>query len=296
MSEMIKSRSYPESLCDLENRQRKDMEITIDKFKEKDLSRAENLASRGSESSLEPVLVKRYTCLSRVCERTCDLVHKLVDYSLEKGERSKKINREMQNKSYAGFYYFFKWFSRSLFCLIFTTLGTISGKEVGCLIKDHSTCENSFIELVDSSPHLISSVVGLVLGLITGQWIGHFIWDYSLEKIQKVLRKIEKIEDKKKIFLFFFSFFFYLIGVGVFTTVFYFFVKIGDNDNVVGTSLGSSIGFICAVLAYKKNSICKTGQNTPHLSGYVDDYTSGPTSRTNESRRDDYRDLPKMSI
>ena len=159
MSSIHKSHSYPERLKDAETRHNIE---TINTFKEKDYERTLRLASLGSPSSHD--IVVHTTC--------CGTLVKAINYFLERDDNTDEI---LRRKSYAGFYYFIKWFVRALFLLVFTTLGTIAGKEIGCEIKDHDTCKSGVVELADSSPHIVASILGFVFGLVIGQWLGRLL-------------------------------------------------------------------------------------------------------------------------
>lgn len=266
---IIKSNSYPENLKNAQTRERIEQERenaerereqteTIEKFREKDFQRTARFASLGSPSSTEVVVIVdwRASC--------CRATLRLVNYLLEREEKAQFEDEQIRKKSYAGFYYFIKWFIRALFFLIFSTLGTIAGKETGCAIKDNSACDSKVVDLVDGSPHMAATILGTVFGLLIGQWIGRFVWDCSTEYIRRVLRRLEKWEDKSKIFLFLVSSLVYVTVSGVFTIVFFFFVKIGDKTNVIGAIVGGCIGVILAGLAYRKSSNCRSGeQETP---------------------------------
>jgi hypothetical protein len=261
---LIKSRSYPENLKDARTREyiqeQKEQNEIIEKFREKDFQRTERFASLGSPSSTEVVVVIdwRASC--------CRTTSRITNYLLEREEDAQYEDEQIRKKSYAGFYYFIKWFIRALFFLIFSTLGTIAGKETGCAIKDNSACKSNVIDLIDGSPHMAATILGTIFGLFIGQWVGRLVWDYSTEYIRRFLRRLEKWEDKSKIFLFLVSSFVYVIVSGVFTIVFFFFVKIGNGPNVIGSIVGGCLGLILAGLAYRKSSNCRSGeQETPSV-------------------------------
>lgn len=268
---MNKSRSFPERLYDSAIREHHDQQLrldiqaeTLEKYKEKDHERTEQLANIGSPSSRELKIVVHLDWRAKCCQ----WVSTTVNYFLEREDETRLQDEILQSKSYAGFYYFIKWFVRSLFFLVFTTLGTISGKEVGCAIKDHDTCKSSAIELVSSSPHLVASIIGSVFGLLIGQWIGRYMWDNTTRYIQRCLRKTEKLADNSKAFLFIISTVIYITITTAFATIFFFFVNIHqDDDNIIGAVIGGFIGLICAICAYRKSSTCQTGQRTPMVKG-----------------------------
>ena len=41
--------------------------------------------------------------------------------------------------------------------MIFTTIGSITGKEIGCEIKSHDTCNITAVNVAGNSPHIIST-------------------------------------------------------------------------------------------------------------------------------------------
>ena len=265
---MLKSHSYPERLYDASNREIKYLkddiltnQETLQKFREKDHIRTEHLAELGSTSSTELIIRNNWKF------HCCRSISRVIDYILEREEETRNQDRLIETKSYAGFYYFIKWFVRSLFFLIFTTLGTIAGKEVGCEIRDHDSCNTGVVELVDGSPHIIASIIGLVCGLLIGQWVGRFIWDNLTNFVRRCLRKTEKLADQSKIFLILLSLFIYGTVTTSFSVIFFFFVKIGNN-NIIGAVIGGCIGLFCALLAYGKASNCRSGEiETPMVSG-----------------------------
>jgi hypothetical protein len=253
----IRNNSYPESVKDTIKRERyKDFIIqteTIQHFKQKDQSRTEHFANMGSPSSAS--VVTHYNWKTKYSNS----ISKILDYWLERKDLEQ--NKEIKLKSYAGFFYFIKWFVRALFLLFFTVLGTIGGKELGCEIKDHSECKTGVIELANSSPHIISSIVGSIFGLLLGQSLGKFIWDYSTNRIQRCLRIIEKKADQSKVFLIILSGAIYIINTTLFFLVFIFFIDIGqDKNNITGGLIGGGVGLICAVGAYRKASSCRSGE------------------------------------
>lgn len=272
---MQKSRSFPEGLKDLTSRENSEHKVTISvqaetiqRYKEKDHERTEQLAHIGSPSSSEMQVVVHVDWRARCCHWWA----RVIDYFLEREEESRKQDEIIQSKSYAGFYYFIKWLIRSLFFLIFTTLGTISGKEVGCEIKDHDTCNTSAIELVDSSPHIVASIIGSLFGLIVGQWLGRYVWDRATQCTQHCLRRIEKLADRSKLFLIITAAIVYITVTASFAAVFFFFIDLNqDDENIIGAVVGGMIGLVCAVLAYRKSSTCQTGQRTPMVRGIYND-------------------------
>jgi len=268
MNPLHRSYSYPERLSDADKRERIDerkeyiiQADVLEKYRHKDYERAEHLSDLGSFSSTHPVVIHQDWRA-----RCCASSGKIVNYFLERGEETKRQDEIIQRKSYAGFYYFIKWFVRALFFLVFTTLGTIAGKEIGCEIKDHETCSNDLVDLVDSSPHLVASIIGLIFGLFLGQWLGRFIWDHVTKNVQSCLRKLEKCADTSKIFLIILSVFIYITITGAFIIVFLLFVDLGqDKENIVGGIVGGCIGLICAGFAYRKSSSCRSGEETPMI-------------------------------
>ena len=230
----------------------------LNDFKIKDMERAERLASIGSQSSSEISLPDEHTC--------CSTVNRIINYLLERGEQTRRQDEIIQSKSYAGFYYFIKWFIRALFLLFFTTLGTIGGKEVGCEIKNHSACNSSVVDLAGNSPHIIASVLGSIFGLLAGQWLGRLVWDSTTLYIRRCLRKVEKWADRTKFFLFIFSVFIYLGVTTLFATIFWLFVDFKkDSENIIGAVMGGILGLILAALAYRKSSSCRSGEETPMI-------------------------------
>ena len=266
MSGIHKSNSYPERLKDAHTRQEREGKThlenkikltieTLDKFREKDHERAEHFASIGSPSSLDVVVHTDWRA------RCCNIVGNVINFLLEREEETRRRDELIQKKSYAGFYYFIKWFTRALFFLVFTTLGTISGKEIGCEIKDHNTCKTGVVKLANSSPHMVASIIGLIVGLLVGQWIGRIIWDKMTMCIRQCLRRIEKRADRTKVWLFITATFVYILVTGAFATVFFFFVDLGqDDENIIGGIVGGCIGLVLAMLAYRKSSSCRSGQ------------------------------------
>jgi hypothetical protein len=272
---MHKSRSFPERLHEAAVREHKEREVrfniqteTLDRYRAKDHERTEQLARIGSPSSTDIEVVVHVDWRARCCH----WVSRMVDYFLEREEETRRQDEIIQRKSYAGFYYFIKWFIRAFFFLVFTTLGTIAGKEIGCEIKDHGTCETSAIELVDSSPHIIASIIGSIFGLLTGQWIGRYIWDHTTKCTQRCLRRTEKWADRSKAFLILMAAIVYASVTASFATVFFFFVDLGqDDENIIGGIVGGCIGLVCAVLAYRKSSSCRSGEQTPMVRGVYND-------------------------
>jgi hypothetical protein len=115
----------------------------------------------------------------------------------------------------------------------------------------------------------VSTIIGSVFGLLVGQWLGRVLWDCLTKSILHSLRKIEKCADTSKACLIILALIVYILGTASFGTIFYFFVKIGDDDNnIIGACVGGGIGLFCAVLAYRKSSSCQTGQQTPMVRGY----------------------------
>jgi hypothetical protein len=268
---MHKSRSFPERLSESAKREHEEHKVrfsiqtdTLNSFRQKDQERTERLAELGSPSSTDVIIHVDWRA------RCCHTFSRIVDYFLEREEETKREDEIIQRKSYAGFYYFIKWFVRALFFLIFTTIGSVIGKEIGCEIKDHDTCDSSAIELVDSSPHIIASIVGSVCGLILGQWFGRYIWDHTAKCIQRCLRRTEKMADRSKAFLVLLSAAVYIFVTAVFATVFFFFVDLGqDDENIIGGVVGGCIGLVCAMFAYRKSSSCRSGEQTPAVRAAV---------------------------
>uniref|UniRef100_A0A6C0EJP6 Uncharacterized protein n=1 Tax=viral metagenome TaxID=1070528 RepID=A0A6C0EJP6_9ZZZZ len=256
MSNPRRSRSYPENLNEVKEREfiqqqqeLLDSKEVINQFQEKDHNRAEELADFDS-------VRQRRTC--------CNLLIRWGNYILERGEEERREDSNISRKSYAGFYYFIKWFVRSMFFLISTTIGSVLGKEIGCEIRDHDTCDIRAVELAGNSPHIISTVCGFVVGLIMGQWLGRFIWDHITKNILSCLRGIEKYADESKMCLMFLAVLVYILGIVSFGIIFYFFVDIGHgDDNIVGAIIGGVVGLCCAIFACRKNSNCRSGQETP---------------------------------
>jgi hypothetical protein len=230
----------------------------LEKFKEKDQKYVEDLAKAGFVSSDE---IQRPLSLSQKFSR---LVIRWGNYILERGEEDRHEDKRIQQKSYAGFYFFLKWFIRSVFFSTFAILGSVAGKEIGCGIKDHSTCNDTAIDLANNSPHLIATFSGTVGGLIVGQWFGRIIWDRFTTNILRCLRWLEKRADQSKIYLVNLSLLVYFFGIVAFVVIFYFFVDMG-NDSVMGGILGGSIGLFCALIAYRKKKFCRSGQETPRI-------------------------------
>lgn len=272
MNNNKRSWSYPERLADMKERDfiKTHNELilnleTIQKFKEKDHVRTETMADLGSPSSKEPI--QKLEC----CDTVGGLCIRWFNYLLERGENERKEDQIIRQKSYAGFYYFLKWFIRSVFIMVFTTLGSISGKEIGCEIVDHDTCELTAINLAGNSPHIVSTILGFIFGLLVGQWFGRLFWDSVTKNVLRCLRHLEKKADRSKLCLIFTAIIVYTFGTALVGTIFFFFVHIGDN-NIIGGCVGGSIGFFCAVIAYRKNSSCRSGQHTPMISPrYISD-------------------------
>lgn len=259
-----KSRSYPERLKDShiresENKIKLHIE-TIETLKEKDYQRAQMLADMGSPSSRDVVVRTDWR------KKFCKVVVRAVNYFLEREEETRRADELIRRKSYAGFYYFIKWLVRSVFFLVFTTLGTIAGKETGCAIKDHDKCTSGVIELANSSPHIIASIVGSIFGLLLGQWLGRLIWDKMTMTIRHCLRKVEKLDDRTKMYLLILSLVMYVCMITIFAIVFWLFVNFNkDKENVIGAIVGGCIGVILAILAYRKGSSCQVEPETPML-------------------------------
>lgn len=267
MADIQKSHSYPERLKESHERKVKEERAklesdvkthaeTLHAFRKKDHQRAERFARLGSPSSTEVIVHINWHA------RCCRAMTKAVNFFLEREEESRRQDELIQSKSYAGFYYFIKWFIRALFFLIFTILGTIAGKEIGCEIVDHDTCNSGVVELADSSPHIVASIIGFVFGLLVGQWVGRIIWDKMTSTIQHCLRKIEKKADRTKAWLVVTAGVVYIVVTGAFTVVFLFFVDLNqDDENIIGAVVGGCIGLVLAMLAYRKSSSCRSGQS-----------------------------------
>jgi hypothetical protein len=242
---MKKSSSYPESLNEIKTRELSEcidinIEITdvLQNFKEKDHSRTERMAEIGSEDS---------TMLNPPNKSCKELFIRMIYYLLEISEESRKREKLLYQQSYVGFFFFIKWLVRSIFLLVFTTFGSISGKEIGCLIKSHSSCGGAVAELAGASPHIISTIIGLLFGLLIGQWIGKFLWD-SITK--HIMREFELYGHK----LYVISVFTLILTIATFSTVFYFFVHIKKNDRTVNSIIGASIGIsssLIGILIYR---------------------------------------------
>ena len=265
MRGLKKSRSYPETIRDSHirefNKEKLKLQKTIDKFRVKDYNSAQHLADLDSPSSRD-VIIHKTTCW--------DVISNIVNYFLEREEKSRLQDNTIRKKSYAGFYYFIKWFVRSLFFLIFTTLGSVAGKEIGCEIKDKHNCKTGVIELAGNSPHIVSTITGSIFGLIIGQWVGRVIWDKLTLSIRRCLRCIEKRADRTKALLLLTSAIVYVVVTSLFSVIFYFFVRV-NNDNIIGAIVGGCVGMILAILAYHKSSSCTNGQisETPMIVGSV---------------------------
>jgi hypothetical protein len=256
MSGIHKSNSYPERLKDAHDRHireekgKLDDELkvtvqTLDQFREKDHARAEHFAKLGSPSSVEVIIHIDWRA------RCCNSVSRAINFFLEREEETRRVDDIIRKKSYAGFYYFIKWFVRALFFLIFTTLGTIAGKEIGCEIKDHDACESGVVELADNSPHIVASIVGSLCGLILGQWVGRIIWDKMTLCVRRCLRKLEKKADKTKAWLIVTSIVVYVIVTGAFASIFFFFVDLDqDDENIIGAVVGGCIGLLLSSCSY----------------------------------------------
>jgi len=256
-----KSRSYPERLRDAHERNiQNSINVhidTIQTLKQKDYDRTERLANLGSPSSHDVVVRTSWKA------KLCNSISRYINYFLEREEETKRNDEIIQRKSYAGFYYFIKWFIRAMFFLVFTTLGTIAGKEIGCLIKDHDVCQSGVVELADSSPHIVASIVGFIFGLLIGQSLGRIIWDRLTVSIRHCLRTVEKWADKTKIYLLLLSMVVYVVVTTVFAVIFWLFVDIGqDRENLIGATVGGFTGLVLAILAYKKSSKCVYNQSS----------------------------------
>ncbi len=263
-------RSFPERLSDIKQREyeegMEELRVNIDslqQFRKKDQNRAEEFARMGSMSSIS-LLPKKSNF-----DNCCNLIIRWGNFLLERGEEERMKDKRIQQKSYASFYFFIKWFIRSMFLMIFTTLGSIIGKEIGCEIKSHKTCDLTAIDLAGNSPHIIATVLGFFFGLITGQWLGRLIWDTCVKYILICLRTIEKKADESKIFLIALSIFVYIIGITSSSIIFFFFVHIGGDNNIIGALIGGIIGLICAIIAFSRNSPCQSGQKTPMHKGII---------------------------
>lgn len=262
-----KSSSFPEGLNEATQREFLYQQNTIlsqkdalNQFREKDHDRTEQYARMGSSSSI--LMDKPPNCV----HRCCNLFIRWGNYMLERGENERKMEQSIRQKSYAGFYYFLKWFVRSLFLLVFTTMGSVAGKEVACEIQDHSTCNITAVNLAGNSPHILATIIGSIFGLLSGQWLGRFAWDHTTRKIMTCLRLIEKLADRTKAGLIFVSIMVYAFGIASFGTIFFFFVKIGHADNnIIGGLVGGGIGLVCFAIAYHRNSTCRTGEETPMI-------------------------------
>jgi hypothetical protein len=261
---MNRTRSFPERISDMKDNQLIITTESLQQFREKDHNRTELLAIIGSTSSLEIINNSNY------CNECCKLFIRWGNYILEVGEQEQNEDFYIRQKSYAGFYYFIKWFIRSIVLLFFTTLGSIAGKEIGCEITEHTTCPIKVLDLTSSSPHIISTILGFICGLVSGQWLGRYIWDNLTKNVLICLRKVEKYADESKVFLISISMIIYIIGIISFGTIFYFFVDI-KHDNIIGAIVGGSIGLVCAVLAYRKNSKCRSGEQTPMIQSFSQD-------------------------
>lgn len=264
MDDSKRSKSYPEGLSELKDREYREKLEThrevLQEFKEKDHRRAETLAIMGSNSSLDaPIRLTWY-------QQCCELFVRWGNYIMERNEEVMREDFRIRQKSYAGFYYFIKWFARSVFLTFFSILGSIGGKEIGCAIKDHRTCSITALDLAGNSPHIVASLLGSLCGILFGQWIGRFLWDHITRNIMRCLRKLEKRADKTKLWLLITSIFIYIIGSIMFSIIFWLFVKIhGVKDNILGAIVGAIVGALCAGIAYKKSHKCMSGQQTPSI-------------------------------
>lgn len=265
---MERSRSYPESIHDIsqmnvkreltETKQElQSAEEALNQFKEKDQARINRLVSMDSNSSIEMTMTNQ----SPTCKST---LLKLINYLLDRGEQSRRLNNQIKFKSYAGFYYFVKWLIRSIFLLFFTTLGNIAGKEIGCAISDHRICDLPVVSLAGNSPHIIGTILGTIIGLITGQFIGLRLWNCGVQVILGTLRRIEKMADSSKAFLYTLCVLLYTINIALFSIMFHFFVPITFSA-LIGGFTAAIIGLIIAIGAYQKISRCYQGQQTPQV-------------------------------
>lgn len=220
---IFKSKSYPERLVDQQTRLNSE---TIQEYKMKDHSVMEHLAN--IDNQVNP-----------------NIAFRVINFLLERNEEAERTDQFIHQRSYAGFYYFFKWLSRTLFLTIFTTLGNISGKEVSCLIETQEICEESVLVLLDLSPSIIGWIMGSVVGLITGQWIGRLLWDYFID------RTIVWYTECSKTYLLFIALVLYTVNTVSLGVIFYYFVPIENEWASAG--IGSSIGLVCAVVAYYNN-------------------------------------------
>jgi len=211
------------------------------KFKEKDHERTERLARSGSNSSFD--ITQEVNCCHNCCRSFCRLCFRLMNYIFESETEAKRMNDILHYKSYASIYYFIKWFTRSLFFLFFTTLGTIAGKELGCVIKDNDKCKTGVLELADSSPHIIAYLIGSVFGLLVGQWLGRLIWDNLFNRIN--------LDSIRQVWLYVISILVYISVTSCFALIFLLFIDMG-NSEVIGSIIGGIIGFLCAIVALAK--------------------------------------------
>lgn len=270
---MRKTRSYPERLVIIRNiehnllsREYQATQEALHAFKQKDLESAERLAQLGSPTSTSLIPNRGWR------GRCFDYILRWLDYMLERGEEERKTNEQILTKSYAGFYYFLKWFIRSVFLTAFTVIGNILGKELGCAIKTHDVCDDNAFLLWDRSPHVIASLSGSISGLVIGQWVGRLFWDKSVETIQSCLRRCEKIADRSKCVLLMICIIVYLLGTITFGIIFWRFIKIESREIslLIGSSIGSIIGLIFAGYSYNRTSPCISNQETPQLRPDVD--------------------------
>lgn len=220
---IFKSRSYPERLVDENHRYYNE---TINEYKQKDHVVMEHLAN--IEHQVEP-----------------NMAFRIVNYLLERNEEAERTNNLIQERSYAGFYYFFKWVVRSLFLTVFTTVGNICGKEVSCLIENQQVCEESVLVLIDISPSIVGWLLGSFIGLISGQWIGRILWDKTIDRL------LAWYDECSKTYLIFVALLLYTVNSITFGVIFYYFVPIENEWASAG--IGSGIGLVCAVVAYHKN-------------------------------------------
>lgn len=220
------------------------------------MDRTQALADSGATSSFPP-----HYDLTEGPTRASVWI-RLLNYLLERSEVDRLRDEQIRRRSFAGFYYFIKWTIRSLFLMAFSVAGNIGGKELGCMITSHDSCSSPWWSLIDSAPHMISALMGLMVGLLLGQSIGRWLWDHMMETIQRTLRFLERKADRTKCLLILSSICIFLVfeatwiflGLTLFPETF--------MQVLFGLS-GVLLTLLFVIASYYKLSPCITGQRSP---------------------------------
>lgn len=233
-------------------------------FREHNQARTQQMADSGMESSQNFIIHRANRC--------AEIFYRWLEYILERSEEDRMLDQTIQARSYAGFFYFIKWLLRSLFLALFAVAANIAGKELGCEIKSHTKCQDSAILLWGSSPHVIASLIGMLCGIVIGQWMGRIVWDKTIDSTRRCLRVLERLEDRCKSYLVVFSISLSVVCSVVIAGVFYQYVNIFSTKQYDALLGGAGCLLGCSFIAgwlYIKGSPCISGQHTPFESGNI---------------------------